>query len=664
MFSFYKDWFARWRQLGRRSAATSPRRRAHLQLEPLEARQLLSTSQWVYPGADGHLVYAQDNQGNTIPDFSMVGYLSGNVPLPGTGGTPDVPVQMTLSPNPDGDDTQRIQDAINYVSGLPVGDDGFRGAVLLTAGQYRVNDHVEIRASGVVLRGDGAGSDGTVILATGTERRFNSSDPTQDGVIRLEGDIPTTIHLTASAKPPRDPTSPQPAISDDYVPVGARTFTVASAAGLNVGDPIIVHRPSPLNWLQDIGMNADTYGSHSWQPGSTDLDSDRMITAITGKQITIDAPLTNALEQQYGGGSIYRYSFPGRIDHVGVEDIRGDSSYTSSTDESHAWDFISLIGVQNAFVDQVAAQHYAFATVDVQKTAKWVTVQACSSDQPISSISGDRRYAFHNSGQLNFFTDCHAQQGRHDFAEGSIVPGPNVFVNCTSDQEYDESGPHLHWSTGILYDNVVSTNPAGTSSDRGNLSMRNRGQDSIGSLQGWDGANCVVWGSQARQLTIEHPPTAQNWVIGNSGVPAGDYQELQDTGYWELQDQAVEPTSLYYAQLADRQSQGPSASGLGSKPSGALVVSLPHYPMTVPVAADALGPRIGWNDTPAGTGPSGFATISMVPIDALQASVRAARYASPNPGIQNPDGPVSPSVVDADAVQRFFAQFDENPDAC
>src|SRR5262249_32904537 len=148
-----------------------------------------------------------------------------------------------------------IQDAIDYVSSLPLGNDGFRGAVMLKAGEYRINDHIEIRTSGVVLRGEGASTAGTILRATGTARRYDQNDPRQDGLVRLIGDIPSSIHLNGSAAPPKDPTSPVPAITDDYVPVGARSFHVTSTDGLNVGDPIVVHRPSTAGWLHDIGMD-------------------------------------------------------------------------------------------------------------------------------------------------------------------------------------------------------------------------------------------------------------------------------------------------------------------------------------------------------------------------------------------------------------------------
>src|SRR5262249_38572390 len=320
--------------------------------EPLEGRTLLSFSSLVAPGPDGHLAYVADAQGNTIPDFSNVGYLSGTVALPGTPGAADIPVRgdptrsiVTALNNPTGDDGPRIQKAIDYVSSLPVGSDGYRGAVLLKAGDYYLKSFVTISHSGVVLRGEGQGS--TVLHAVGTDMRYDPQNPMADGIIRIQGDP------TGFGPPPIDPASPLAGIVDTYVPVGAHSFHVTSTTGLNMGDRVIVHRPSPLNWLQDIGMNSAAIGKTSWQPGQIDLDSDRVITAIdpVHNLITVDAPLTNALEQKYGeslphstgpiyAGWVYRYRFtevrdpvtdkilqPGRIDHVGVENLSGVSEY-------------------------------------------------------------------------------------------------------------------------------------------------------------------------------------------------------------------------------------------------------------------------------------------------------------------------------------------------
>ena len=60
----------------------------------------------VYPDNSGKLVYEKDDRGSHIPDYSVAGYMGGGVPIP------DVPVVKTVKPGK-GDDTQRIQDAIN-----------------------------------------------------------------------------------------------------------------------------------------------------------------------------------------------------------------------------------------------------------------------------------------------------------------------------------------------------------------------------------------------------------------------------------------------------------------------------------------------------------------------------------------------------------------------
>lgn len=119
-------------------------------------------SQIAFLGDDGKLVYVSDFRGNQILDFSNAGYMGGGVKIP------NVKVKATVKPG-DGDDTARIQAAIDEVSQLPVGKDGFRGAVLLKKGKYEVGGTLKIKASGVVLRGEGQDDKGT--SSTARERR-------------------------------------------------------------------------------------------------------------------------------------------------------------------------------------------------------------------------------------------------------------------------------------------------------------------------------------------------------------------------------------------------------------------------------------------------------------------------------------------------------------
>src|SRR4051812_4428865 len=80
-------------------------------------------------------------------DFSSAGYSGGGVALP------FVAAKFALQPS-GADDTRAIQAALDAVGKSPLGADGFRGAVLLRRGTFRVEGQLRLEASGVVLRGD------------------------------------------------------------------------------------------------------------------------------------------------------------------------------------------------------------------------------------------------------------------------------------------------------------------------------------------------------------------------------------------------------------------------------------------------------------------------------------------------------------------------------
>ena len=128
-----------------------------------QVADLAPTVSRVYPGTDGRLVYVPDEHGNTIHDSSHAGYAGGGVPIP------TVPVKLTIWPVA-GDNTEHVQAAIDKVSALPQDKSGFRGAVLLRAGYYKMAMPLRIQASGVVLRGEGMGDTGTILVGTGTGR--------------------------------------------------------------------------------------------------------------------------------------------------------------------------------------------------------------------------------------------------------------------------------------------------------------------------------------------------------------------------------------------------------------------------------------------------------------------------------------------------------------
>ena len=120
------------------------------------AQDMPPTTSLVYPGANGKLTYVADSLGNTIPDFSNAGYKGGGVSIP------YVPVKAIVWPV-QGNNSARIQAAIDSVSAVAPDASGFRGAILLKMGRYELEQPVNIKASGVILRGEGMSDVGTIL---------------------------------------------------------------------------------------------------------------------------------------------------------------------------------------------------------------------------------------------------------------------------------------------------------------------------------------------------------------------------------------------------------------------------------------------------------------------------------------------------------------------
>jgi hypothetical protein len=482
----------------------------------------------VQSGQNGRLVYAHDEQGNRIPDFSHCGYAGADRAIP------DVPARVTVAPA-DGDDGSRIQAAINAVAGLPIGDDGFRGAVLLAPGQFDIAGQLRITASGVVLRGSGAGDGGTTLLATGTDRRT---------LVRIAGEPGRSSSEPGRPRPRSGPRTARLAgalaqshlyhVRDAYVPVGATALRLNATAGLRVGETILITRPSTAEWIETLGARAFGVG---WRPGSRDLVWDRVINAIENDTITLDAPITTAIEKRFGGATVAPYDRPGRIENVGVEDLRIDSTVSGENprDEDHAWHGVTLEHVANAWVRRVEFRHLAGGAVALWERTKWITVEDCIAREPVSEDAGYRRHTFFTQGQLALFLRCWSEHGRHDFAVGHCAAGPNAFVNCRAAEALGDSGPLESWAAGVLYDNVRI--------DGGDLRLANRWSDPPGT--GWSAANCVLWQCRAATIDCFRPPTANNWALGCWATFAGD-------GTFAARSDFVRPLSLYQAQLGER----------------------------------------------------------------------------------------------------------------
>lgn len=473
-------------------------------------------SKFVRIDADGTLKYIPDEKGNIIPDFSRVGYYNGDKEIP------NVPVVKTIMPSVSGSSEEIIQSAINEVSKMSPDKNGFRGAILLKKGTYNIPGIIKVEANGIVLRGEG---NDTKLIAGGTMQRPLIS-VSGKGSIKESGNLRTKI-------------------TDTYVPVGARSFTVGSSEGYKIGDRIIVYRPATDQWIHDLKMDqiVERQGTKQWKANEYNLSYERVITNIEGNKIFIDNPIVMAMEPKYGAGEVFKYSFDGRISHVGIENLYFESEYTSDTAENHGWVAVQFDKVENGWIRFVSSRYFGYSCVNLENGAKNISVLNCNCSDAKSIITGGRRYSFCNNGQQNLFINCHASDGRHDFVTQARTCGPNVFYNCTAKNTHADIGPHHRWSTGTLYDNIVTD---------GEINIQDRGY--MGSGHGWVGVTQILWNCTVKAAAVQSPyVNGKNYSIGLKGEKVPGHFKDRPDGEWEGQNKdGLEPSSLYIAQVNER----------------------------------------------------------------------------------------------------------------
>ena len=426
-----------------------------------EAQDIPPTTSLVFPGVDGKLVYVADSLGNKIPDFSNAGYRGGGVPLP------HVQSKVIVWPT-SGDNSDRLQKVIDSVSALPIDAYGFRGTILLKIGQYNLEKPITIKASGVVLCGEGMSDIGTILIGK-TPKERPAQGPGRGGrpaLINIAGD--------AGVKPQEDT---RQMILDTYVPVGAVSFNVASAKAFKKGDKILVRRIGNQAWIKELGLDSAAVGRNRWQPFT--INYDRIIADIKGNTITIDAPIFCAIETRWGGGEMLKYNDE-RIEQVGIENLRGISEYDPAirtktygnmdrdkldpkfqyqgeeyfSDENHYFNFINITNAKNVWVRNITALHFCSSIVQSNPGSKWITVQDCESWEPVSIRMGARRFTYQMNGQFCLVQRCFSQKGRHSFVLQGQEASGNVYLDCKAVNPYSTSEPHNHWVNGVLYDNI------------------------------------------------------------------------------------------------------------------------------------------------------------------------------------------------------------------
>ncbi|RPI13732.1 MAG: hypothetical protein EHM65_05035 [Acidobacteriales bacterium] len=487
-----------------------------------------AVSKWVYFGKDHRLHYAADPRGNRIMDFSHAGYGGGGVRMP------VVRAVRTLSPV-SGDNTAQIQAAIDAVAGLPLGAEGFRGAVLLGPGVYEVAGTLSLAASGVVLRGSGSGDGGTVIRMTGKPHRF--LDIRGSGTWQAQGNAAS--------------------ITDAYVPSGADSFMVSDASGFQVGDTVLIRRPVTPAWIHFMEMDKLVRDGkpQTWIKAGTSINMDRVIESITGSRITLDVPLSDSFDAQYlnpPGTTIVKYTFPGRISQVGFESMRVSAPADDVPISGSQYTLLGMSAVSDAWVRDILVDETQNG-IGISQSARRVTLERVHIRHNISHTGAAAPADIAVSGTQILLDRCSVTgKGTWPIVTQNGVTGPNVVLNFRC----DEAGvsPHQRWASGLLVDSSEFRN---NTERRPGVAFSNRMY--AGSGHGWTVGWAVGWNVKTDYMLIQQPPGTINWCIGCTGrhstiawngqpVPAPQVP----SEVFESPGTPVTPTSLYLQQLRER----------------------------------------------------------------------------------------------------------------
>lgn len=442
-------------------------------------------------------------------DYSTCGYHASEKPIP------DVKNAVYVSYN-GADCYERLQRAINYVASLKPDKNGHRGAVLLGEGTYNISKPLRINTSGVVIRGAGRGK--TTIIKHGYDR---------GALLYIEGGMSMTGGDTI-------------AVAGQKTMAGATTLTMKDASKLKKGERIRIVRPSTKEWIEslncyDFGGGLDYTG---WKPTDIDITWDRTITAINGNSITIDAPITTTLSEEYGGAFAVTGYNNAEISECGVENLTLMSDHNSwnPKDEDHCWDAIWADNARDCWVRRVEFKSFAGSAVNLQKNTSRITVEDCIAGEPVSETGGWRRCVFLTRGQQTLIQRCVSRQGIHDFAAGYCAAGPNAFVQCEGENSLGFSGSIGSWAAGLLFD-IVNI-------DGNDISFKNLEQFQFGT--GWNTANSMMWQCTGSTLYCYSPDK------DNRNSAHGCWGTLTGNAEWTSSNDHVQPRSLFYAQLQKR----------------------------------------------------------------------------------------------------------------
>ena len=317
-----------------------------------------------------------------LPDFSFAGYRRGEKPLP------TVPRGVSVrdfGAKGDGetDDTAAFLKALAEVKS---------GAIEVPAGRYRITGLLEIARPNVVLRG--AGPDQTVLFCptplndikpnwgATTAGQKTSNYSWSGGFITVRGNFQSKKLTDIAGMAKR----------------GDQTVTVASAAGLRVGQEIEVYQSDTPDNTLAVHLYGGDAGPVTNLQGRARVSLVSRITAITGKRVTLDRPLRCDLRSEW---QPQLRAFEPTVTESGVENLAFEFPLTPYQGHFTELGFnpVALSGVAHCWVRNVRAVNAdsgpfisgVFNTADgvVLESTRSVDNQNCTGHHGVSLGGGD-----------------------------------------------------------------------------------------------------------------------------------------------------------------------------------------------------------------------------------------------------------------------------------
>jgi hypothetical protein len=233
-----------------------------------------------------------------------------------------------------------------------------------------------------------------------------------------------------------------------------------------------------------------------------------------------------------------------RVTHAGVEDLHIQCP-PLEIDYGHAPYFGIRVGGDDCWVKNVYCEETMNTTV---LAGNRITMERVVVTHTYPNLGASKPADFSIEGSQQLIDRCECTGDNTYFVwTSSLIPGPNVLLNCTFRGHGSRIQPHQRWSTGLLVDNCTIAD--------GGIDFMNRGV--AGSGHGWTMGWAVAWNCIAKTYIIQNPPGTFNWAIGCIGsrqqtARLFDSSPILAEGVFESYGKPVAPQSLYLAQLSDR----------------------------------------------------------------------------------------------------------------